>query len=74
MDGTYIAKIVKEYECGIIVKSDIQTSKKTIEALINNPPEFSKMGHNGYNVFIKKYNWDIMEKRLYDLYENIIFS
>jgi glycosyltransferase involved in cell wall biosynthesis len=63
-------EIVKETQCGIIVDYDnISQIKSAIVKLRDDPGERKRLGDNGRRAFLNKYNWELMEKRLYKVYE-----
>ena len=63
-------KINKEKKFGIAVNPyNEKQVKKAIQYLINNPKEAKEMGKNGRYLVENKYNWNILEKRLLDMYE-----
>jgi glycosyltransferase involved in cell wall biosynthesis len=66
-------EIVKETGCGILV--DYDNSDELRNAIINlkSNTELSKtLGENGRKSFLQKYNWKIMEQRLYDIYDGLL--
>jgi glycosyltransferase involved in cell wall biosynthesis len=66
-------EIVNETECGIIVEyNNIEQIKEAIITLRDNPQLRKRLGHNGRKAFLKKYNWDIMEQRLYKIYDDLL--
>lgn len=67
-DETSMADIVRNEECGIIVHfGDVQSIKNALKAL-KNSSLCEKLGENGRNAYEKKYNWDIMERRILTAY------
>jgi glycosyltransferase involved in cell wall biosynthesis len=65
--------IVNDNQCGIIVNYDnIDQIKEAIISLRDNPQLLKRLGNNGRKAYLEKYNWDIMEQRLYKLYETLI--
>lgn len=65
-------KIVEANNCGICIDPlDSKAIGEAIQYLINNPHEAEQMGKNGRRAVEKKYNWDIEEKKLLDLYRNL---
>jgi glycosyltransferase involved in cell wall biosynthesis len=63
-------EIVQETACGIIVEYDnMEQIKRTIMKLRADPDLRKKIGENGRRAFLEKYNWKIMEHRLYNIYE-----
>lgn len=67
--------IVKNTECGVIVEyANIQQIKETIVTLRDNPELCKRLGENGRKAFVEKYNWGIMEQRLYKAYQKLLPS
>jgi glycosyltransferase involved in cell wall biosynthesis len=68
-----LKNIIEEHNCGICV--DPTNSKEIAEAikyLFHNPEKAQKMGENGREVVIKKYNWEQESKKLLKLYEELL--
>ena len=66
-------EIVNETDCGIIV--DYDNSEQVQEAIIKlrDDPELRKrLGTNGRKAFLEKYNWNLMEKKLYMVYDSLL--
>jgi len=71
-DGSSMANIVREEKCGLIVPyGDINAIKEAIRKLRDDPALRVKLGKNGRKAYEKKYSWDIMEKRLLDVYKDV---
>jgi glycosyltransferase involved in cell wall biosynthesis len=68
--GPYEArrKIVERYNCGIV--SDDWT--KTLTSLSNDKKLRKEMGNNGFKAFKMNYSWDLQEKKLLDVYNNLL--
>jgi glycosyltransferase involved in cell wall biosynthesis len=65
-------EIVNEIDCGVIVDYDDTEQIKQAIVMLRDSPELRKrLGTNGRKAFLKKYNWDIMEQRLYTVYDNL---
>jgi glycosyltransferase involved in cell wall biosynthesis len=65
-------EIIDAEQCGIYVNPyDTDEIKKAVLYLLDNPNEADKMGINGYNAAIKKYNWGTQEKILLDMYKGL---
>jgi len=63
----------KENECGINVDpTDPNKVKEAILSLLNDPEKIKKMGKNGKKAIDEKYNWDIVEKKLFKVYKELI--
>ncbi len=72
-DYTYAQKINNEYNFAILVSPDnVDEIADAIEYLINNPSNAIRMGENGRRAIKEKFNWDIEEKKLLNLYEKIL--
>lgn len=70
---TTMADIVEEENCGLIVPySDTGALKAALMRLKADPILCSNLGKNGRLAFEKKYNWYLMEKRLINLYEELV--
>jgi len=66
-------EIVNETGCGIIVEYDnVAQLKESIIKLRDDPNLRKRLAENGRKAFLEKYNWDIMEQRLYKIYEDLI--
>ena len=66
-------KIIEDTGAGITVNpGDPQMIIEKIEWLINNPKARYEMGIAGKNAIITKYNWAYEEKKLIELYRNIV--
>jgi glycosyltransferase involved in cell wall biosynthesis len=63
---------VNEIGFGIIVKyGNIEQIKSAIITLRDNPELRKRLGDNGRKAFVEKYNWGIMEQKLYEAYEDL---
>jgi glycosyltransferase involved in cell wall biosynthesis len=65
-------EIVNETSCGILVEYNKDKIKEAIVMLRDNPELCKRLGNNGRDAFLKKYNWDVMEKKLYKIYEELL--
>jgi glycosyltransferase involved in cell wall biosynthesis len=66
-------QIINETGCGIIVEYDnIKQIKGAIITLRDNPELRKRLGANGREAFLEKYNWNVMEQRLYKVYEDLL--
>jgi len=64
---------VREIGFGIIVEyGNIDEITSAIKRLRDDPELRKRLGSNGRKAFLKKYNWGLMEKRLYGIYENLL--
>jgi len=72
-ENTSMASIVLEENCGIVVPyNDVDATKKAILQIKNDKELKTKLGENGRNAYISKYNWNVMEERLIDIYDYIL--
>ncbi len=70
---TAMAKVIYEEQCGLLVPyGDKQMLKEALVRLRDEPTFREYLGSNGFNAFVKKYNWDIMEERLIELYTDML--
>jgi glycosyltransferase involved in cell wall biosynthesis len=63
--------IITEENCGIIVNYDRSDILKGLLLLYENPSLRKKLGENGRKAFERKYNWSIMENRLFEIYNKL---
>jgi glycosyltransferase involved in cell wall biosynthesis len=64
-----LRKMIEENDCGIAVDpTRPQEIARAIEYLHNHRDVARKMGKNGRKAFLKKYNWELQEKKLLQLY------
>lgn len=67
------SEIINETKCGIIVEYDnVEQIKKAIISLRDNPELRKRLGDNGRKAFLEKYNWTIMEEKLYKIYADLL--
>jgi len=71
-DGTSMVKIVRDEKCGLVVPyGDVEAIKHAILTLKNDPALCKHLGENGRKAYETKYNWNIMEGRLLEVYEKL---
>jgi glycosyltransferase involved in cell wall biosynthesis len=64
---------VNEIGFGIIVEyGNIEQIRSAIITLRDHPELRQRLGDNGRKAFVEKYNWGIMEQKLFDAYNGII--
>lgn len=64
--------IIDSNQCGICVNPmSPQEIATAINFLVENPEKAKEMGKNGKEAILKKYNWNIEERKLIAFYENI---
>ena len=65
--------IVENNHCGKTFNpSDPDSIADTIDYIIDHSEESKKMGENGYQAVITKYNWNIEEQKLFSFYQKIL--
>lgn len=66
-------QIIEKNNCGLCVDplKPLEIAA-AIDRLVNNPTEAEKMGINGKLAVLEKYNWNIEEKKLIDLYAKLL--
>ena len=71
-EGTSATDKVREENCGLVVPyGDIDALRDAVLKLKNNPQLRKELGENGRRAYETKYSWNIMEKRLLDLYKSL---
>jgi glycosyltransferase involved in cell wall biosynthesis len=66
-------QIVNETDCGIIVDYDNPEQIKEAIITLRDKPELCKrLGTNGRKAFLEKYNWNLMEHKLFVLYDTLL--
>jgi len=67
---TSMEKIVRKFNCGIAVNcTDIDELRSAILTLQNDPGLCVQLGRNSRDAYEKAYSWEIMEDRLYMIYD-----
>ena len=63
------AKVIKE-NCGFVVDAnDLSKIKEILMFIRDNPDLCNYLGQNGKRSYEEQYNWNVMEKRLLNLYD-----
>ena len=66
-------EIVNETQCGIIVDyNDIDQIRDAIVSLRDNSNLRKRLGENGRKAFLQKYNWSVMEQKLFKIYQELL--
>jgi glycosyltransferase involved in cell wall biosynthesis len=66
-------EIVVGNNCGLYVDPlEPKEIAKAIDYIINHPTEAEQMGQNGKKAVFDKYNWHFEEKKLFDIYKDLI--
>jgi glycosyltransferase involved in cell wall biosynthesis len=69
--GTYSGDLTKKEKCGLVIDFNKEDFRKAITQLKNSPSFCEEFGRNALNVAINRYNWEIEEKKLIKLYEEV---
>ena len=64
--------LVREIDCGIIVDYNTDEVRDAIIKLRDDSQLRDRLGRNGRKAFVEKYNWNSMEKKLYQIYDNLL--
>jgi len=65
--------MVEKYHCGLVVPyGDTNALQESLELLANDIDLRLTLGRNGRQVYEASYSWDKMEKRLLDLYSELV--
>lgn len=71
-DFTLWKQIVEGSQCGICVDpTDTNAVRRSCLFLLDNPGEAEKMGKAGRQAIINKYNWNVEERKLLELYSDL---
>ncbi len=66
-------EIVEGNNCGICVNPlEPKDIADAIEYIITHPKEAEQMGQNGKKAVLEKYNWQVEEKKLFKIYEELM--
>lgn len=72
-EGTAMENIVKKESCGLVAPcKNVGKIRDAILELKNSTSLRKCFGANGRKAYIEKYSWDLMERRLLNLYSNIL--
>ncbi len=63
--------LIRDIECGIIVDYNAEQVKEAIIKLRDSPKLRTELGKNGRKAFVEKYNWDSMERKLFQIYSSL---
>jgi len=67
-----LREITEKFKCGLVVdETDPESICSALEILVNDPALRQKMAENGLRAAKEKYNWDLMEKRLLNVYDTL---
>lgn len=66
-------EIIEGNKCGVCVDpNDPSQIAKAINYILDNYDETRQLGLNGFNAIQKKYNWNVEEKKLLELYTKLL--
>ncbi|MBD8589476.1 glycosyltransferase family 4 protein [Peribacillus simplex] len=68
---TGLDEVVKINEIGEIIDYSVESLNEAIELLNNNRDKWKLISQKAKALYMKNYSWEIMEKRIVDLYENL---
>ena len=72
-DGTSMADIVRNEKCGLVVTyGDVEAIKEAILKIKNDPNQRKIFGENGRKAYEVEYSWKLMERKLLDLYNELL--
>lgn len=72
-DFTLWQEFVDRWHCGLLVNpNDPEAIAAAVQYLLSHPDEAQQMGENGRRAVKEEFNWDIEEKKLFALYEEIL--
>ena len=72
-ENTSMANIVQKENCGIVIPfGDKDSLIEAISCLKDNKGLRKKLGDNGRKAYENKYNWEIMENRLNNIYHQVL--
>ena len=69
--GTRSGEITENEKCGLLADFTISSLRKSIIKLRDSPKLCEELGKNALKAALTKYNWEIEEKKLLDLYKEI---
>ena len=64
--------LVRENDCGITVEYNVEHVRDAIIKLRDDSELRTRLGNNARKAFVEKYNWDRMEKKLYQIYDELL--
>lgn len=66
-------EIIEKNRCGVCVDPlSPKDIAKAINFIVQNPQIAQKMGENGKRAILEKYNWQIEEQKLFNIYEGLL--
>ncbi|MDQ7047705.1 MAG: glycosyltransferase [Sulfurovum sp.] len=72
-DFPFWKELVEGNRCGLCVNPlDPKEIASAIEYIMTNPKEAEEMGQNGQKAVLEKYNWGMEERKIFEVYEELI--
>ena len=72
VDHPELRRIILESQCGIVVKQrNVSSLVSALSMLIADSELRQRLGDNARKAVMEKYNWEIMEKKLFRLYKEL---
>ena len=68
---THAGYLTEKLQCGIAADSSLDSIKKAVLTLRDNPELCRKFGENGLKAAIREYNWDKQKEKLIELYKKL---
>ncbi len=66
-------KLIEDNECGVCVDpGDAGQIENAVKYIFGHPEAAERMGENGKRAIDKKYRWEKEERKLFELYENLL--
>ena len=70
--NTGMSDIVEKEKIGVLIEYSKEGFRKGLDELILMKKQWKKMGEKMKKIYANEYSWKEMEKRLIELYNNII--
>jgi glycosyltransferase involved in cell wall biosynthesis len=68
-------ELIKEVDCGIVLEyNNLDQIRNAIVILRDNKELRCRLGNNGRKAFLEKYNWSVMEQKLYRIYDTLLLK
>jgi glycosyltransferase involved in cell wall biosynthesis len=65
-------RIVERHGCGLVIEyGDVDGLEAALESLAHDPGLRRRLGSAGRDAYEQEYDWDIMRKRLLNLYRSL---
>ena len=71
-DGTVMADIVREEQCGLVVPYGDAEALAAALAMLKDDAHYARLCYNAHAAFLARYNWDVMAPRLTGMYARLI--